>query len=81
MDKEKTTPLSDCITHPETKTISRQFQFKFKLPTCPFSMKKIESESTGFEERSQIRPCAQMIHSEWQHSVATSASNLFFSAN
>lgn len=66
MNEEKTTPVPDCITHPKTETISRQFQFKFKLPTCPFFMKQIESQSTGLEKRSQIRPSTQMIHSEWQ---------------
>lgn len=64
MDKEKTTALPHCITHPEAKTISRQFQFKFKLPTCPFFMKQIESQSTGLQKRSQIRPGTQMMHSE-----------------
>lgn len=77
MDKEKTTPLPDCITHPKAKTISRQFQFKFKLPTCPFFMKQIESQSMGPEKRSQIRPGALMIHSEWQCGDA-SASNPFY---
>lgn len=78
MDKEKTTLLPRCITHPRAKTISRQFQFKFKLPTCPFFMKQIESQSTGLEKRSQIRPNTQMVHSEWQPSSATAASNLYF---
>lgn len=78
MEEEKTTPLPDCITHLKAKTISRQFQFKFKLPTCPFFMKQIESQSTGLEKRSQIRPGTQMIHSEWRRGGATSDSNLFF---
>lgn len=78
MDKEKTTPLPHCITHPQAKTISRQFQFKFKLATCPFFMKQIESQSTGLQKRSQIRPGTQMIHSEWQRSSATPASKLLF---
>lgn len=78
MGKEKTTPLPDCITHPQAKTISRQFQFKSKLATCPFFMKQIESQSTGLEKRSQIRPGTQMIHSEWQRGAATSGSTLYF---
>lgn len=78
MGKEKTTTLPDGINHSKTKTISRQFQIKFKLPTCPFFMKQIESQSRGLEKRSQIRPGTQMTHGEWQCSGATSASNTFF---
>ena len=42
--------------NPFKGTISRQFQFKFKLPSCPFLVKQIESLSTGLEKRSMRRP-------------------------
>lgn len=45
-----------------SQPISRQFQIKFKLPTCPISMRQIESESSDWEKRSQIRCGTQRIH-------------------
>lgn len=55
MDEEESSPRPDNTS----KNVSKEFQFRFKLPTCPFLMKQIESASTrpwSLEERSKIRP-------------------------
>lgn len=48
------------------KTISRQFQFKIKLATSTFFMKKIQSPipSLSLEKRSLIRFSTQLLHVE-----------------
>lgn len=54
-----------------SQPISRQFQIKFKLPTCPIFMTQIESESSYWEKRSQIRCGTQRIRpAGWQQAPA-----------
>ena len=55
-------PLPDCITRPQgTETISRQFQFKFKLATCPrFHEADRIWEHRPWEKVTDKRPRAHM---------------------
>lgn len=59
-----------------SQPISRQFQIKFKLLTCPISMTQIESESSDWEKRSQIRCGTQRIHTAGEQQ-----SKAFYSLN